>query len=361
LTMTASASDTATSSPRTLLTIETTKENPRNSEGDIIQLRDGRLCLVYTRFREGGADHSPADLAMRVSSDGGNTWSGDRILLPNEGGANVMSVTLRRIRTGELLLFYLRKDTEGTSCNLYVRRSTDELDTLSSPTRVTLLDGYHVVNNDRVVELSSGRLIVPAALHTEPGDAKPFNSKAVCFAYYSDDGGRTWSKDATPITPVDKREKIFQEPGIVELADGRLMMYIRTGHGSQYAAYSTDQGNHWTKAEPTALASPTSPACIKRIPGSADLLCVWNDHTGAHPFPKAEARTPLAAAVSHDDGKTWSKSRIIEHSDDHDFAYTSIAFVGDRVLLSYWVNDRKAGRIALRVTEAGLGWLTRSE
>ena len=37
----------------TLLVIEPTKEHPRNSEGDVIALKDGRLCLVYTRFSGG--------------------------------------------------------------------------------------------------------------------------------------------------------------------------------------------------------------------------------------------------------------------------------------------------------------------
>ena len=42
----------------TLLTIEPTPEQPRNSEGDIIELADGRLCLIYTRFRGGTSDHA---------------------------------------------------------------------------------------------------------------------------------------------------------------------------------------------------------------------------------------------------------------------------------------------------------------
>ena len=34
--------------------------------------------------------------------------------------------------------------------------------------RATAADGYNVVNNDRIVELSTGRLIVPAAYHPCP-------------------------------------------------------------------------------------------------------------------------------------------------------------------------------------------------
>jgi hypothetical protein len=170
------------SGTETLLVIEPTKEQPRNSEGDIIQSKDGRLCLVYSRFTSGTRDHSAADLAMRTSQDNGKTWTNDRILVPNEGECNVMSVSILRLRNGELLLFYLRKEARLRSCSTYVRRSTDELETLSPPVRVTLLEGYHVVNNDRVVQLSTGRLIVPAALHTgfdETGKVTGFTGKGV--------------------------------------------------------------------------------------------------------------------------------------------------------------------------------------
>ena len=33
--------------------------NARNSEGDFIQLKDGRILFVYTHFTGGGSDHAP--------------------------------------------------------------------------------------------------------------------------------------------------------------------------------------------------------------------------------------------------------------------------------------------------------------
>jgi len=115
-----------------LLTIEPTAEQPRNSEGDIIELRDGRLCLIYTRFTGGGADHSAADLAMRVSEDGGRSWSNDRIVVPREGGQNVMSVSLLRLADGRIALFYIRKQSIE-DCRPILRISTDECATFGPP------------------------------------------------------------------------------------------------------------------------------------------------------------------------------------------------------------------------------------
>ena len=59
----------------TMLTIEPTETYPRNSEGDIAVLKDGRLCLVYTQFYGGTSDHASANLAMRTSDDAGRTWT----------------------------------------------------------------------------------------------------------------------------------------------------------------------------------------------------------------------------------------------------------------------------------------------
>ena len=351
------ASDLEASGLDTLLTIEPSPERPRNSEGDLVALKDGRLCLVYTRFRSGGADNSTADIVLRTSADDGKTWSDDRILVRNEGQENVMSVSILRLADGELLLFYLRKNSWG-DCNLYVRRSTEGFSTLGPAVRCTVEDGYHVVNNDRVVELGSGRIVVPAALHPCPdGTRKTWSARAIPRVYYSDDHGRTWKKDWTVVSPVPPRPVTLQEPGLVELRDGRLWMFMRTDRGVQYETFSSDHGLTWSAPRPGNLASPRSPASIERIPWTGDLLCVWNDHSGWHAFPRGR-RTPLCIAISKDEGRTWTRSRVIEGDPDGWYCYTAIAFAKDRVLLGYCAGDREVGGLnRLKVLAISRDWL----
>ena len=341
----------------TLLVIEPTKQFPRNSEGDIVELKDGRLCLVYTRFTGGGADNSAADIVARMSSDDGRNWSEDRMLVENGGKENVMSVSIVRMRNGDLLLFYLRKNDWNDS-SLYVRRSSDELATLSDPVRATTADGYHVVNNDRVVLLSSGRLLVPAALHPCPdGTRKTWSPKGVPRTFISDDAGRTWRTDATIVSPPPDRSATLQEPGVLELRDDRLWMWMRTTQGVQYESFSTDGGMHWSEPRPGNLSSPCSPATIERIPWTGDLLCVWNDHSGWHAFPPGR-RTPLCLAISKDEGRTWSKSRVIEGDPDGWYCYTAMAFVKNRVILAYCAGDRTVGGLnRLKVIALKRDWL----
>ena len=99
----------ALAAPEELLVLAPRAGRARNSEADIVQLNDGRLCLIYTRFSDGGGDGSAADLALRTSSDNGKTWSDDRIIVPNEG-RNVMlhphlprPVKLQEIRAGKAI------------------------------------------------------------------------------------------------------------------------------------------------------------------------------------------------------------------------------------------------------------------
>ncbi len=327
---------------QTLLTIEPGKENPRNSEGDIIELKDGRLCLIYTRFTGGGGDDAAADLAMRISQDRGQTWSDDKIVVRHTGGLNVMSVSLLQLASGEIALFYLRK-TSQEDCRPLMCLSTDEAQTWSEPT-ICITDevGYYVLNNDRAVQLHSGRLVLPVAWHQGPGRKRDMAGVIMC--YLSDDNGKTWrrSKDSFQGYAPGGQRITVQEPGVVELKDGRLMMCLRTNAGSQYVCHSRDGGETWSKAEPSALTSPLSPATIKRIPWTGDLVCVWNDHSGVHPYP-AGRRTPLCLAVSKDEGRTWSRSQILEGNPDGWYCYTSITFLDDRMLLAYCAGDKKVG------------------
>lgn len=327
----------------TLLTIEPTEQQPRNSEGDVIELQDGRLCLIYTRFTGGTSDHASADLARRISGDGGRTWSDDQIVVQHEGGNNVMSVSLLRLSDGRIALFYLNKQSLE-DCRPEMRISTDECASFG-PATVCISDevGYYVLNNDRAVQLSSGRLVLPVALHNRPGQEQPdWAGRVMC--YLSDDLGKTWRRSQTAQigrSPEGQRV-VVQEPGVVELAEGRLMMFCRTDAGSQYVAFSEDGADTWTALRPSPLASPRSPATIERDPVSGALLCVWNDHSGQHPFPPGK-RTPLCLSVSRDEGQTWSDSYVLESDPDGWYCYTAMAFINRQLVLAYCAGDRQVG------------------
>jgi len=343
--------------------------NPRNSEGDFMLLADGRWLLIYTHFEGGAGDHASAYLAGRTSSDNGATWTHeDRLVLPNEGHMNIMSVSLLRLQDRRIALFYLRKDSLA-DCRPRMRVSSDEATTWSAPIDVIPASepGYYVVNNDRVIQLSSGRLIVPAALHTASAGAtltsqadSVFSPYGQIFCYLSDDAGATWHRGQQVLAkalPGGERAMV-QEPGLIELQDGRIMIFSRTDAGSQYIAYSRDQGQSWSPLHASDIISPCSPASIARIPSTGDLLMVWNNHADI-PDELVGKRTPLTSAISRDEGDTWIGVRDIETHPFGWYCYTAIAFAGEHVLLAHTAGDTREnnGLAKLQITRLPVTWL----
>ncbi len=344
-----------------VLSLPPSADNPRNSEGDFIRLKDGRILLVYTHFISGAADHATAYLAGRISEDGGQTWTDrDLLVLANEAKQNVMSVSLLRLQDGRIALFYARKNS-NEDCRPCVRFSEDEAQTWSEPV-LCIPDaelGYYVLNNDRVIQLRNGRLVMPVAQHHGIGWPK-WTGQGTALCYFSDDGGRTWKRGQSELDGrvSDERRVTIQEPGVVELTDRRLLMFCRTNAGCQYISHSKDGGDHWTPLVPSTLLSPISPASIERIPSTGDLLLVWNNHDGIEPSLKGK-RTPLSVAVSHDEGQTWQHVQNIETNPHGWFCYTAIDFVDDQVLLAYCAGDRREnnGLALLQVSRLPVGAL----
>jgi predicted neuraminidase len=263
-----------------------------------------------------------------------------------------MSVSLFRLDSGEIALFYLRKNSL-TDCRPLLRISRDEGQTWSEPTVCIEPVGYYVLNNDRAVQLSSGRIVLPVARHNTPKQNK-FDGRGVISCYLSDDRGKTWRESKT----VQQGANLtFQEPGVVELKDGRLMMFCRTPHGSQYVAYSEDQGDTWGELTPSNIISPLSPASIERIPETGDLLLVWNNHENAGPEYRGK-RTPLNVAVSRDEGRSWEKVKTLEDDPNGWYCYTAIEFVDDHILLAHCAGDRRTGGLnTTQITRFPVRWL----
>jgi sialidase-1 len=306
-------------------------DNPRNSEGSFVTLKSGRILFIFSRYTgDSASDHASAFLASRYSDDGGKTWSqADVEVVPQEGRMNVMSVSLLRLNDGRIALFYLRKNSEQ-DCIPMLRISGDEARTWSEPRPcITDQPGYYVLNNDRVVQLASGRLLVAVARHATP-ESPRLEQRAALFVYISDDAGASWHRSQEVPNPEGI---ITQEPGVVPLSGGRIGMFIRTDSGFQYGSISADAGENWTPIQPTSLHSPLAPASIERIPGTDKLVAVWNNNHALNALYRGK-RTPLTIAVSDDDGRTWTRTQNIETADAW-FCYTAIHWTEEHLLLGY--------------------------
>lgn len=357
--ITRSGGSAVSDEPEAVLDIDPSEGNPRNSEGSFARLHDGRIFFAYTHFYGGSADHGAAFIAGRYSYDGGRTWtSEDSLVLENEGYCNVMSVSLFRFQDDTLGMLYLRKDHIFRLCRGFVRRSDDETGSWTSPVLASPRHTYNVINNDRVVRLSGGRLLIPASMHHPQGEER-LPGRATC--YLSDDDGQSWEMARSEISAPEDSSSGLQEPCVIELEGGRLMMLARTDLGCHYRSYSDDEGVTWSPAEPTDLkTSCVSPASIRRITQTGDILIVFNDASDIGPEYEGK-RTPLVTAISDDEGQTWKHRRWLEDDPNGWYCYTAIHFLEDEdtVLLSYCAGDttRMGGLDRTRITRVPIEWL----
>jgi sialidase-1 len=214
---------------------------------------------------------------------------------------------------------------------------------------ITPSPSYTGFNHDRAIQLNSGRILMPVFYTPDYRVQKRILSRV----YLSDDEGLHWQPSQT-IIDIPESKAGAQEPGVVELKDDRVMMWIRNSTGHIYRCFSKDRGESWSKPEPMNLQSPVSPQSIKRHPKTGDLILVWNN--------SPDKRYPLTAAVSSDEGETWKNIRDLDTTPDRTFAYTSIEFLKDRVLFTYYVGPLpgvRDGQWSLKLKAVPLDWFYR--
>ena len=320
------------------------ENNPRNSEGSFIKLKDGRILLAYTRYTgDSWQDAAPADIASIVSADGGKTWKDERILIRHTG-INVMSVSLLRLKSGRIGMLYLEKQNvpyngvNFVDCRPKFVFSEDEMETWSDPVDVTGVPPlYMCVNNDRMIQLESGRLVIPCAIHPYKKDNSLSAGYAVFFL--SDDEGLSWHESEQRCFLPHKLWSGLQEPGVIELKKGCLMAWFRTCGGCQYKSFSYDQGESWTLPVPASeFPAAESPLSMKRNPVTGELMAVWNDWNPQRSVrydTQSWGRTPLVMAKSRDEGISWTDHVVLENDPSRGFAYTAMLFDDGKLLLEY--------------------------
>jgi sialidase-1 len=305
-------------------------EWPRNSEGSIAVLRDGRWLLAWSGFYGGFWDDSPAHIMGKWSHDKGETWSEPFIVKENDAEACVASASLAVIDDGSIGLVCCHKKNETDECRPFFQKSSDGgqsfgTDRTMVPDAMTPWYGGSL--NGSLFQMSTGRLVAP------------IYPPQTVMAAYSDDAGESWELSSKG-TSVEGPGPYYAypkggaaEPVAFERRDGTLLFLFRTALGTLYAAESADGGDTLSDAYDTGLMSPRAPCAVGRIPATGDILIVWNR---ARPLPNDHGpRAPLTAAISQDEGKTWKNVKDLEPDRDTINTYASLAFDGDLVLVTY--------------------------
>jgi len=329
--LTPNASD-ATSAGKSIVTVaKSTREFTRKGEGDVIELTDGRLLLVYMEFSGDGSDFAKTRFVAQESADGGRTWSQHReVTSTAPGDLNVYSPNLIRSKDGKILLLFMRQHRAGSLTN-HVWRSTDEGRTFSPLAEFVPKRDFSLCNAT-VKRLASGRLLLPANPPI-PGKTAETGPYAAAMLF-SDDDGLTW-RESTNRVELPMRGAM--EPHVEQTADGRVLMVMRNQLGKLYLSESTDDGLTWSKPAPSDLDTPESCPELTRIPGTNDLLMIWNNAYDPKFRSHFGKRSPLTAAVSQDHGRTWRHIRDIETDPKRAFSNPGCRFTRDgKAILNYW-------------------------
>ena len=331
----------------------------RHSEGAFLRRRDGSILFVWSRFTGRWNDDAPSHIAGSVSRDEGETWSEPRTLIEAElyGAENVMSASLLRMADGEMGLFYIVKQTDTVN-RIMLSRSRDEGETFYRHIDCTadIAAGYYVLNNDRVIRLTSGRLVMPLAYHRGGHSSRRsviFDGRAFDVFLLSDDDGETWREGrAAVFPPFTHTDTGLQEPGVIERKNGTLYGYARTDQGCQYEFYSPDGGETWSPARPSVFTSPASPMKIARMPDGG-LCAVWNPEpawNGRQISRAGWGRTPLVMSVSRDEGASWSAPETLENDPEHGYCYPALFFGEGYMLAAYCSGGPEDGACLARLT-----------
>lgn len=349
--------ESATGPAALIVTVaRSTPEFTRKSEGDVIELKDGRLLLVYMEFSGDGSDFAKTRLVAQESTDGGRNWGRHRVITSTSpGDLNVYSPNLIRAQDDGILLLFMRQHRPGSLTN-HVWKSTDEGQTFAPRAEFVPQRDFSLCNAT-VKRLASGRLILPASppVQGKPAETGPY-AAAVLF---SDDDGLTWGESHNRL---ELPQRGAMEPHVEQSADGRVLMVMRNQLGKLYLSESSDEGVTWSPPRASDLTSPESCPELTRIPGTNDLLMIWNNTFDPKFKSHFGKRSPLTAAVSRDHGKTWQHVRDIETDPRRAFSNPGCRFTREgKAILNYWTCEylpdwRMQDVIDLRVAIVDKEW-----
>lgn len=265
-------------------------------------------------------------LAMRRSTDGGNTWSTPKIIVhapTTSEGTGDSSILVDRA-TGRVFLFYnygppgigfnnatasgSNSATDTKSLHVQYVTSDDDGQTWSSlvdlnpsvkdPSWVSLF-----ASSGHGIQLSGGRLVQPLVYKDSAGTEHAAD-------IYSDDNGSTWRTSASAGTGVNESKAIERSTGTVtqnlrpNTAGHRIYADSTdqaTTFGSEYTTSLLDPG---CNADELSYLKPTDVGTTHTPLRTATAIYSGNNNS--------TSRINLTVQASTDDGASWPHSALLQ-------------------------------------------------
>jgi sialidase-1 len=319
---------------------------------------DDLLAFCEGRVNDAG-DFGHVNIVMKRSSNKGKTWSSLQLVAENGdlqagNAAPVVDLTDPAYPNGRIFLFYNTGNNNEAEVRkgkglreVWYKTSADNGNTWSDAVNITtqvhrpkqsqINAAYNFTEDWRsyantpghAMQVQTGKYkgrIFVAANHSAGAPQDHFTDYAA-HGCYTDDHGETFRLGATVNIPGSN------ESMATELSHDKLMMNSRNQKGdirARIVSISGDGGTTWdTSYFDHTLIDPVNQGSILTIgrKKGKNIIAFCN-------AADAKRRDNLTLRISYDDGKTWSKSMIVdksaEGSEDGFTAYSDLVKFGKK-------------------------------
>jgi formylglycine-generating enzyme required for sulfatase activity len=292
------------SGPRRYVNIPRGSDGPifsrHNHVPKIVQCANGDLLTIwYTCVSESGRELAIVASRMRYGTEQWETAT----MFWDQPDRNDHTSSLWRDADGTLYHFngYSVAATWG-SLAVIMRTSVDHGRTWSKARPILPEHHRRQMPIESIFRTMDGRILLPC-------DAVTGGSGGTAV-YLSDDNGLTWKDAGGTIAGI--------HACVAQLKDGRLMAFGRGDNinGKMPMSISSDMGRYWKYSaspfppvgggkRPLLLRLREGPLCFVSFASKGMTV---TDVSGKH-----RQVTGIFAAVSYDDGRTWSNTRLVSH------------------------------------------------
>jgi len=281
---------------------------PYKHPASITELANGDLYLVYY----GGQGEYATDTGVfgaRLKA-GTSQWTAPSAIA-HDPFRSLGNAVIWQAPDGLVWLFYVvRWGSTWSTSRIQAKVSHDGAETWSDSFVISETEGDMV--RGRPIVLDTGEYLLPI-YHETGRDTERVGADSTSEFLRFDPKARTWR----PSGAIHSAKGNIQ-PAVVQLTHDHLIAYCRRGGGYEpvtdgyiVRSESWDGGKTWSEGKDTALPNPNAAVDLLRLQ-NGHLLLIYNK--------SMNQRTPLTAALSLDDDKTWAHHRNIAVG-PHDYAY----------------------------------------
>jgi len=325
----------------------------------IIVTPKGTLLAFCEGRKRGTSDTGNIDLLLKRSFDQGRTWQPVQVVWDDSTNTcgNPCPVVDRTTGTIWLPMTHnLGQDREaqivdGTSKgtrSVWMTKSTDDGASWARPVEITKTVKaanwtWYATGPGVGIQLKSGRLVIPCDNKVAVTTARQSH------VIYSDDHGANW-KLGGGVGPN------CNESQVVELADGSLLLNMRSYQANNRRMISTSRDGGLTWSRPVEDGTLIEPVCQASL-----LRYDWGDSAQAPLLlfsnPASTRREKMTVRVSYDQGKTWPVAKQLHGGLS---AYSCLTVLPDKSIGCLYERGEKSIYERISFAVFPLAWLTNS-